>query len=138
MKHKTITVLLFVFVLLFISQLISAQSNAVIDRLIEQETASYADAVYMLRSAAGDSTEPPSESVTDRTISLGEYSHLVMESFEFPGGIMYRLFPGPRYAAREFAYHGFIRGSEMPGRTITGREVINILRRVLEWKEESA
>ena len=61
-----------------------------------------------------------------------------MDAFDLPGGIMYRLFPGPRYATREIAYQGFIRGSTLPGRPVSGREVINILRRVMEWKEESA
>ncbi len=138
MKHKTKIVVPFVFVLLTIPQFISAQSNEVIDRLIEQSTATYADAYYMVQAAAGNSADPPSESASERTISLGEYSHLILQAFDLPGGLMYRLFPGPRYATREIAYQGFIRGSKMPGRTISGREVLNILRRVMEWKEESA
>ena len=138
MKHKTKIVVPFVFVLLTIPQFVSAQSNDVIDRLIEQNTATYADAYYMVQAAAGNTAENPSESGSERKITLGEYSHLIMQTFELPGGLMYRLFPGPRYATREIAYQGFIRGIEMPGRTISGREVLNILRRVMEWKEESA
>ncbi len=138
MKHKTQIIVPFVFVLLTIPQFVFGQSNAVIDRLIAQEAATYADAYYMVQAAAGHTAEPPSESGSERSISLGEYSYLIMQAFDIPGGLMYRLFPGPRYATREIAYQGFIRGSEMPGRTISGREVLNILRRVMEWKEGSA
>lgn len=138
MKQKTNLVVPFVFVLLTIPQFVSAQSNDLIDRLIEHEAATYADAYYMVQAAAGNTAEPPSESGSERAITLGEYSHLIMQAFDLPKGLMYRLFPGSRYATREVAYQGFIRGSEMPGRTISGREVINILRRVMDWKEESA
>jgi hypothetical protein len=58
-----------------------------------------------------------------------------MRALDIPGGIMYSMFPGPRYAAREIAYLGFVRGSGAPGRTVSGNEVMYILGRVLEWKE---
>lgn len=139
MKHKTglvSTFLLFLFV--FLPGFATAQSNERIDRLLEQDTASYSAALYMVRTAAGEAAEIPALSDEDRPISLGEYAHLLMHAFDIPGGIMYRLFPGPRYAAREIAFYGFIRGSQLPGRSISGSEVINILRRAMEWKEDSA
>ncbi len=138
MKHRIKIVIPFVLVLLFIPQFIPAQSNEVIDRLIEQEQATFEDAFYMVKTAVGEKADVLSSFDSNGTITLGEYSYLLMEAFDLPSGIMYRLFPGPRYATREIAYQGFIRGSNMPGRPITGREVINILRRVMVWKEESA
>lgn len=139
MKHKTGLVCTFLLLLfVFLPGIATAQSNEIVDRLLEQDTASYSDALYMVRTAAGETAEISALSEKDGSISLGEYAHLLMNAFDLPGGIMYRLFPGPRYAAREIAFYGFIRGSHLPGRPISGREVINILRRAMEWKEESA
>ena len=138
MKHKTgIVITCSLFLIVFLPGFAHAQSNEIIDRLLEQDTASYDAALYMVRTAAGETAEPPVLSDNRRPISLGEYSHLLIEALDIPSGIMYRLFPGPRYAAREIAFYGFIRGSALPGRFISGSEVINILRRAMEWKEES-
>lgn len=45
---------------------------------------------------------------------------------------MYSLFPGKRYAAREFAYRGFLQGNTSPGRVLSGRDAVHALGRVLE------
>jgi hypothetical protein len=58
-----------------------------------------------------------------------------MQAFEIKGGVMYRIFPGPRYAGRELSYLGLIRGNGSPTRTFDGDEAIGILGRLLEWKE---
>lgn len=67
----------------------------------------------------------------EKTVTLGDFSLLVMKSFDFSGGIMYTLFPVPRYAAREIAFRGFLRGSPDPTRVLTGNEALQILSAVL-------
>lgn len=155
MLRKNSTIILSILFLLGISlSLVPAQSNQVIDQLLAQEEASFASALYMVQTAAGELPEEISPQTaaegfdskrwnlpqisTDAPITLGQYSQLLMHAFEIPGGVMYKLFPGPRYAARETHYRGFIRGSALPGRSLSGSEVLYILREVLEWKEESA
>lgn len=130
---------------------LSGQSNELIDQLLEQEEASYGHSVYMVLTAIGELPEEASpERATevlrekgwdlsardaDEAVSLGEYSHLIMRALNIPGGIMYGLFPGPRYAARELKYLNFISGRSSPGRSLSGTDALYILGRVLEGKE---
>jgi len=133
--------------------LLSAQSNEIIDQLLEQEEASFALSAYMVLSAVGEVPEdaapgraievlnaqkwdlaPPSP---DGVITLGEYSYLLMKAFNMKGGIMYSIFPGPRYAARELAFRNLVRGNSAAGRTISGNEVMRILGRALEQRGEN-
>ena len=155
MFRKNSTIILNILFLFGLSlSVVPAQSNQVIDQLLQQEKASFASALYMVQTAAGELVEELTPQTAaegfdsqewnlpqisaDTPITLGQYSQLLMHAFEIPGGLMYKLFPGPRYAARETHYRGFIRGSALPGRSLSGSEVLFILREVLEWKEESA
>jgi len=137
--------------LLTASPVVFSQSNRLIDRLLEQEQASFSHTLYLVQTAAGMAKEEraPTElteeldaaewhvpaAKAEAPITFGEYSQLLMHAFDVRGGIMYRLFPGPRYAAREIEELGFPRGSGVPGRTVTGDEVVDILRQLLAWKE---
>jgi hypothetical protein len=130
---------------------VTAQSNQVIDGLLEQEQAAFGRVLYLVQTAAGELDEnvSPQQAAeqfdaaqwnvpgksAEEPVTLGEYSQILMRALDIPGGIMYSMFPGPRYAAREIAYLGFVRGSGAPGRTVSGNEVMYILGRVLEWKE---
>ncbi|MBN2444584.1 MAG: hypothetical protein JXJ04_24695 [Spirochaetales bacterium] len=96
-----------------------------------EETASLADALDTLKSKNWGITLKGS----DDSISLGEYSYLLMKAFNIPGGIMYMLLPGPRYAVRELAYLKLLIENPDPARLMTGEEVMTILTRVLDWKE---
>ncbi len=129
-----------------------AQSNSVIDTLLNEDKADLGRTAYMVFSAASlvdDSAEIPEvldflklngwknleQKAAGDTITLGEYSYLVTKAFDIKGGIMYRLFPGPRYAARELKYMGFVDNDADPSMPVTGDAVIRILGYVLEWKE---
>lgn len=129
-----------------------AQSNALIDQVLEQKNVGYSYAAYLVLSAAGiiqDTSTPEQamealkqqdwgirvpEEPTD--ISLGQYAYLIMRAFDIPGGLMYRLLPGGRYAAREIAYLGFVADNPSPYRNLSGEEALQILNNVLAWKEE--
>ncbi|MCK5008553.1 MAG: hypothetical protein KAR73_14270 [Spirochaetales bacterium] len=145
-------ILLLAFVLLGAVVNISAQSNEVIDALLEEETTSFGQAAYLVLTASGrisDDTTPAEAAAeivgqgwtvpartAEEPLTLGEYSFLLMQAFELKGGIMYRIIPGPRYAGRELAYLRFIKGNTSPYRTFSGEEAIGILGRLMEWKEE--
>jgi outer membrane protein OmpA-like peptidoglycan-associated protein len=64
----------------------------------------------------------PGGLITLRTLSL-----LMMKSFNLEGGLLYRLFPGPRYAYREMTGQGFIEGRAYPGLTVSGERFLRIL-----------
>jgi hypothetical protein len=129
-----------------------AQSNALIDDFLAEESASFGKAVYFVMAASAIIAEDSSlegavnaleargwlakGKKPDESITLGEYSLLIMKAMDIRGGIMYRIFPRPRYAARELDYLGFIVGKSHPGRSISGEEALRMLGRILEWREE--
>ena len=124
-----------------------AQSNAVIDSILNQRTATYGDSVYMILSAA--KIIPTSASVTaamnalyarawispppraDQPITFGDFSYILMKSFDVSGGIMYAIFPGPRYAARQVVYRRWSPGDLSPYQHISGMQALYVLRTFL-------
>jgi hypothetical protein len=74
----------------------------------------------------------------DNAISLGELSLLIMKAFGIKGGILYSLFPLPRYACRELVYMQIIQGGNDPGGRLDGRTFLQILNRVLAYTGEDA
>ncbi len=128
-----------------------AQSNAFLDEFLEIEQAPLGDTIRLTLTAAraipeNGSTDQALAVIENkgwsidtadnaRPVSLGTFCYLLMRSFNIPGGIMYRIFPGPRYAARELDYLGMIPGSTNPARSVSGEEVIRMLGTVLDWQE---
>ena len=129
-----------------------AQSNQTIDRLLEEKPATFGDAAYVILSAAGFVAEsatgeeaaaavaekkllPKTPSPTEPA-TLGQVCYLIMETQGIKGGLFYTLFPGPRYATRELASLGLLKGYTHPSRVVSGEEVMWILGAVLDWKEK--
>jgi hypothetical protein len=133
--------------------IIHSQSNTVIDEMLNKDKAGFGRTSYLVFSASGilDDEATIEESLgylgelkwnmtnkqSEDDINLGQYSYMLMKSFNINGGLMYQLFPGPRYAAKELYYLGFIDENSDPVRSISGEEVLRILGRLLEWKEEN-
>jgi hypothetical protein len=130
-----------------------AQSNQAVDRLLDEKPASFGDAAYVILSAVGFVNEnatgdeataavterkllPKTPAATD-PVTLGQVCFLIMETQGLKGGLLYRLFPGPRYATRELAAQGLLKGYTHPGRVVTGEEVMWILGAVLNAKEKA-
>ena len=150
---KTLTLLLAVFLLAAAGN-VWGQANELLDVLFEEPSTSLWQAAYLVLTASGripDDSSPTEaaaslagqgwkvpERAADEPLTLGEYSYLLMQAFELKGGVMYRIFPGPRYAGRELAYLELIKGDTSPYRTFSGEEAIGILGRLLEWKEEQS
>lgn len=128
-----------------------AQSNAVIDDILANERMTYGHAVYIL--GVADGTIPERTSVADAhrqsqadglyfgyeredPVTLGEFSFMVMETFDVPGGLMYTVLPSPRYAARELAFRNVIQGDAYPRMAISGERGMRIIGRVLALQEE--
>jgi hypothetical protein len=145
--------LLLVVVLLFLGVMVGfAQSNALIDEILAQKKLGYSYAAYLALSAAGviPDTATPEQALEalaqqdwgikipegPADITLGQYAYLLMRAFNIPGGLMYRLIPSPRYAAREITFLGFVAEKPSPYRNVSGEEALQILENVLNWKEE--
>lgn len=128
---------------------VSGQSNEVLDQLLEEKQATMGNATYLVFVAAGIASEDWS---TDRSVQelaslgwgfedaqpgdlvkLGALAFMIMKSFDMKGGIMYSIFPGRRYAAKEFAYLRFAPGNSSAYRTLSGIDVANILGRAMDF-----
>jgi hypothetical protein len=136
----------------FVNHPLPAQSNQLIDELLQEEKATFGKSAYLCLSAAN--LIPERSGVTDalaylekagwgmtvkkadEPILLGELAYLLMKSFNMSGGIMYSLAPGPRYACRELAYLEIITGRIHPDRIISGERALQIISNVVAWKED--
>ena len=133
---------------------LAAQSNQILDQLLDQPAASFGDVVYMTLTAArlvADTAtrEQALETLqqqdwkvpvlaADAPILLGDYAFLLMKAFKLSGGMFYSLFPGPRYAVRELGYLKIIATDARPDRTLSGEEAVRILGNVMARKESAS
>ncbi len=131
-----------------------AQSNQLLDQLLDEPQATFGDVVYLTLAAAKvvPDTATPAEAIqalqqqgwkvemlpADAPISLGTYSYLLMKAFKVSGGLFYGLFPGPRYACRELGWLKVIPTDARPLRTLSGEEAVRILGRMLALQEEKS
>lgn len=127
-----------------------AQTAERLDAVLAAREVSCAQAAAVLLPAAGlldpAATEAaafdrarewlPRRVAADAPVKMGELSRLVMGAFGLSGGLMYRLFPGPRYGYRAMAWRRFLPARSDPGRTVTGEELFYIIGRVLSWRGE--
>jgi hypothetical protein len=130
---------------------VAAQSGTFMDGFLDQPSLRYGPAAYLVLVGARQMSESdpvdsavgvlqqkgwalPGRGAGD-TITLGEYAYLVMRCFAIPGGLMYHLAPGPRYATRELAYLEIIQGRARPDMALTGERAARILGRVLDYEE---
>ena len=88
-------------------------------------------AAYDMAVSKGWTKKAPAQDATLRDISF-----LIMNAFDFKGGIFYTLFKNPRYAYREMLYHRLIQGRADPSFTVSGQRLLNIIGRSLShWGE---
>jgi hypothetical protein len=137
-------------VLLSAAASISAQSNSILDVLLDKPEASFGDAAYLALTAvkAIPETANAAQAVEalkgtgwkigmhapDSAVTLGDYAHLLMTAFKMQGGILYSLFPGPRYACRELAFLNIVSVDARPLRSVSGEEAVRILGKAMEYK----
>jgi hypothetical protein len=127
-----------------------AQSNDYIDQLLATSEATVAQAMYIALTS-GDVLDPTFDEagaleyafvhrwpLTDRleqTVTIGEYAYLLVKAFKIPSGLMYTLFPGPRYALRELMSRRIISGKPDIGRKVSGEELLRIAGNALAWRD---
>ncbi|MBN1799811.1 MAG: hypothetical protein JW822_14635 [Spirochaetales bacterium] len=140
------------FLLCLVQIPLAAQSNALIDELLNEEQATFGKSAYLCLMAAKliPNWAGVNEAMAylqqanwgmtikkaDEPILLGELAYLLMKSLNISGGIMYSLAPGPRYACRELVYLDLISGRVSPNRFITGERALQIISNVVGWLEE--
>jgi hypothetical protein len=144
--------LLWPLVLFLLSAPAFAQTAGRLDLILDAERVSFAQAALIILPAAGllspDAGEEEAFAYvrdwfsrraagqdlpikTGDSIKMGELSYLVMRSFNLSGGLMYALFPGPRYAYRALAWRRLLPLNADPGRFLSGEELLYITGQVL-------
>jgi outer membrane protein OmpA-like peptidoglycan-associated protein len=141
---------LFFFVL---SGFAHAQTASLMDTVLDSGEVNCSQAAYFVLEAAGVDSESsgdlakafsraaargwlPTGAEAEDPIKLGELSYLIMESFDFRGGLLYQFFRGPRYAYRELVYRRFFPGPSDSSRPVSGGDFFQILGNALQTAED--
>ena len=122
--------------------LISAQTAAELEALLETPAVSYDQAARFVLLSGNPAFEGNAyeqavangwlkNSAPDSPVTLGNFSFLIMKTFDMKGGMMYSFFPGPRYAFRSMVSRSYIQGAADPSMTISGEQFLLILGKVL-------
>ncbi|MDR0450452.1 MAG: OmpA family protein [Treponema sp.] len=133
---------------------LAAQTAAELERVLALPALTYGDAAWFVLNTAGLVTEGsspeaayrfaadkrwlPKKAAEAEPLTLGGLSLLVMKALDIKGGLMYTLFPGPRYAYRELTYRKIITGRVYSAMTVSGERFLRILGRVLEHAGDAA
>jgi len=134
------------------------QSAQRIDEILETQATTFGHAAYLILTAMGNISEEADfqeaftemkayaeaqnfgnaairDSVTaEDSISTKNYAFLLMKAFNIKGGMMYRIYPCPRYAYRDLQYLAVIQGKTDPDAPITGTEMLQMLGRIEPWQ----
>jgi hypothetical protein len=131
---------------------LSAQSNDLVDELIDQKPVKLGHAAYLVLSASGKIPETATvdEAATyaiehqmanvgmkpGDPLPLDQLSNLIMKSLDIKGGLFYSLFGGPRYALREMIFLRIAANPAWPDKLVAGDEALRMLNKAMEIKEK--
>jgi len=131
--------------LLLIPAFLPAQTAAELETVMKASVVTCAQAARFVTASAGSGASTsrnefeqalakgwlPQGTTPDEGITLGKLSFLIMRAFEIRGGLMYVIFPGPRYAFRTMVSRSFIQGAADPAMPVSGERFLQILGKVL-------
>jgi len=141
MKNKQTTAII-ASLLLLLPVYLSAQTAAELETILETPAVTYAQAANFVIGSAGIACEGTAfeyaaangwlnNAAEQDPITLNKLSYLIMKAFEIKGGMMYSIFPGPRYAYRAMVSRSYIQGAADPAMTVNGERFLIILGKVL-------
>lgn len=129
---------------------VSAQSNDLLDDLLAQDPAQLGITSYLILAASDHISSNDSPSIAfqkaqelnlikktdseESKVRADTLSLMLMKALEIQGGIMYRVFPTPRFAYKHLVYLGYISDAAGPARIVAGDEVVRVLGYLLEYK----
>jgi hypothetical protein len=149
MTHRTLKHIFVLLLFALILPALPAQNLAVeMDAVLESEAVTWAEAARFVLPAAGFLDQNgagafqdaklrgwlPEDAKPGDTADFGGLSFLIMKALDIPGGVMYRLFPGPRYAYRELRYLNILQGQHDRFRKVSGFWLISLIGRALEMR----
>ena len=124
------------------------QAAEKVDTILETEKATFGQAAYLIQTALNEGADTldfetafgrfksENQNVIRDSVTAGDvipvktYAFLLMKAFNIKGGLMYRIYPCPRYAYRELRYLAVIQGNSDPDAPMTGSTMLQILGRI--------
>jgi hypothetical protein len=142
------------FAIIFLSLLLPctlfAQSNKFVDDLLASKQVNVGQAALLVLVASDNLGEDadsarafellenlgwaPKGKSADSPLKLSEYAYMLMRAFGLKGGVLYSIFPSPRYAYRELASKVVIQGRSDPDMAFDGTAAIRMLGRIFDIK----
>jgi hypothetical protein len=135
-------------ILLFSVTAAYGQTATELESLLETGEITCSQAAYFVLAAAETPSNPeaafaaarekgwlPAKAESGDSITLGGLSLLMMKAFDLKGGLMYRFFPGGRYAYRTMTSRGFIEGRSYSTLKVSGERFLQILGNILAERE---
>lgn len=123
-----------------------AQSAQIVDDILKSQEATFGHAAYLILTASdtisGDTDFKtactymqeqamiPSSVTAETKISFKEYAFLLMKAYGIKGGMLYRIYPCPRYAYRDLCFLSVIQGKTDPSQIISGSQMLQIIGRM--------
>ncbi|MDA8411650.1 MAG: hypothetical protein M0001_14855 [Treponema sp.] len=148
MKPRCVTLLAF---FCLVGGAVAGQSNQVMDSLLAQPKADFADSAYLAMVGGGwidESAEPgaafdmaQSKGWIGKSVAAGDpvdlesFCFLSMKALKVKGGLGWSLFATRRYAYRELIAQGIANASGGPKRILSGDEVVRMLGKVSALSE---
>lgn len=121
-----------------------AQSAVFFDEILSSKQITFGQAAYLVFVGNGEYQDTVKQDVAfeeavkrnwinhtaklETPITAAQFAYLVMKAFGFKGGLMYTLFPGPRYGFRELVYKGLISGAMDPQALVSGNLALRVVR----------
>ena len=111
------------------------QSAERVDTILKTEKATFGQAAYLIQTSLKDDSSEHENLIRDSVtaedvLPVKTYAFLLMKTFDIKGGMMYRIYPCPRYAYRDLRYLAVIQGKNDPDAPMTGAAMLQILSRI--------
>ena len=71
----------------------------------------------------------------NETLDLQSYGFILVKALSIPTGVVYSVFPGPRYALRELVFRKIVPATLAPDDAVSGEEAMRYLQAAQDWKE---
>jgi hypothetical protein len=124
--------------------------NAVIDSILGQKAISWENAAWLVGRATQllDDNATPADAVEKAvsagwgpvsrspaaTLDLKSYSYALVKALALPHGLMFQIFPDPRYALRELVFRKIVPVTLPPDKQVSGEEAMRYLQAAQDWK----
>lgn len=121
---------------------LTADFNNILDEIYERDVAPLTESVWLILAGSGQIDDTADVSVAEEYVAAhnlnglnltrGQLALLLMENFEIPSGLMYKITKSPRYALKDIIFLDILGGVPQTDIAVSGFELVNSLNVILE------